>query len=202
MSVDIYFSADVETDGSIPGPFSILSLALVFAGRFDGKVFERPRSYSLSFYRELRPISNQFELDALRVNGLDRERLCREGQSPEQAMTEACQWVWDIAGSSTPVMVAYPLSFDWTFLYWYFMRYSSNGSPFGHSRCLDIKTAFAIKAGVPMAESGLDRVWPSLRPGRPHTHNALDDAIEQAEIFANVFEWSGAYGRNTERASY
>lgn len=30
--VDAYFSADVETDGPIPGPFSILSFALVYAG--------------------------------------------------------------------------------------------------------------------------------------------------------------------------
>ncbi len=30
--LDVYFSADVETDGPIPGPFSILSFALVFAG--------------------------------------------------------------------------------------------------------------------------------------------------------------------------
>lgn len=30
-NVDVYFSADVETDGPIPGPFSILSFALVYA---------------------------------------------------------------------------------------------------------------------------------------------------------------------------
>ena len=28
-----------------------------------------------------------------------------------------------------------------------------------------------------------------LLADRPHTHNALDDAIQQAELFANVFEW-------------
>jgi hypothetical protein len=30
----------------------------------------------------------------------------------------------------------------------------------------------------------------SLLPASPHTHNALDDAIEQGELFANVFEWA------------
>src|SRR5262245_56668885 len=35
-AVDVYFSADVETDGPIPGPYSMLSFALVQAGRFDG----------------------------------------------------------------------------------------------------------------------------------------------------------------------
>jgi hypothetical protein len=41
-AADIYFSADVETDGPIPGPYSILSFAMVYAGRFDGSRFERP----------------------------------------------------------------------------------------------------------------------------------------------------------------
>src|SRR6266446_811529 len=74
--VDAYFSADVETDGPIPGPFSILSFALVFAGSFDGRRFQRPDNYEQSLYKELRPISENFEPEALRVNGLDRSRLC------------------------------------------------------------------------------------------------------------------------------
>ena len=201
MGLDVYFSADVETDGPIPGPFSILSFALVYAGRFDGSRFERPRDYHQTFYREMKPISDSFQLEALRVNGLDRGRLSIEGEAPERVMTDACRWIEGIAGTGSPVMVAYPLSFDWNFLYWYFIRFTRNGSPFGHSRCFDIKTAFAVKASVPMSEAGRSKVFPTLRPGRSHTHNALDDAIEQAEIFANVFEWSGVYGRVTERTS-
>ena len=33
-----------------------------------------------------------------------------------------------------------------------------------------------------------------LEVARVHTHHALDDAIEQAEIFANVFTWDGHSG--------
>src|SRR5579859_8175140 len=91
--VDQYFSADVETDGPIPGPFSILSFALVYAGSFDGKTFTRPKDFAQTFYAELRPISEDYEAAALRVNGLDRNRLCKEGRSPESVMTEASQWV-------------------------------------------------------------------------------------------------------------
>lgn len=69
--VDVYFSADVETDGPIPGPYSMLSFALVYAGRFDGKQFSRPTDYLKHvFYRELRPISIDFDPEALSVNGL------------------------------------------------------------------------------------------------------------------------------------
>lgn len=129
-SADAYFSADVETDGPIPGPYSILSFAIVYAGSFDGSNFLRPPRYDQTFYRELRPISENFESEALRVNGLDRQRLCSQGEPPEVALTDACQWVKKIAGEAQPVLVAYPLSFDWSWLYWYFVRFSAEGSPF------------------------------------------------------------------------
>jgi hypothetical protein len=192
--LDVYFSADVETDGPIPGPFSMLSLGLVLAGTFDGKTFSRPTHYEQSFYRELRPISSDFQMKALQVNGLDRERLLNEGVLPVDAMTEASRWIRAIAGRGRPVLVAYPLSFDWSFLYWYFVKFSSEGSPFDHSQCFDIKTAFAVKAHIPIASAGRRRLMPSLRPSGVHTHNALDDAIEQAQVFANLFEWDGIHG--------
>ena len=189
--VDAYFSADVETDGPIPGPYSILSFAIVYAGLFDGAKFERPQSYESVFYRELRPISENFQQEALRVNGLDRDRLIREGNSPQKAMTEASRWIKTMARKAQPVLVAYPLSFDWSWLYWYFIQFSSEGSPFDYSRCFDIKTALAVKARIPISSAGRSRLHPSLVSRRKHTHHAVDDAIEQAEIFANIFEWSG-----------
>ena len=146
--VDAYFSADVETDGPIPGPFSILSFALVYAGSFDGKTFERPDSYDLSIYRELKPISDNFQEEALRVNKLDRARLCREGGEPRKTMIEAYRWVRKIAGQAQPVLVAYPLSFDWSWLYWYFVRFSPEGSPFDYSRCFD-KVRVAVVSASP-----------------------------------------------------
>ena len=194
--MDVYVSADVETDGPIPGPFSMLSFGLVLAGTFDGKTFTRPTHYKQNFYRELRPISNMFQTEALRINGLDRDRLLKEGLPPDLAMTEAADWVKSVAGAGRPILVAYPLSFDWSFLYWYFVRFSREGSPFNHSQCFDIKTAFAVKAHIPIALAGRKKLIPGLRPNGVHTHNALDDAIEQAQVFANLFEWDGDHGED------
>jgi hypothetical protein len=173
----------------------MLSFALVYAGSFNGRRFDRPINYEQAFYRELKPISDDFQEEALRVNGLDRARLCREGGDPESAMTSAANWVRDIAGAAKPVLVAYPLSFDWSWLYWYFVRYSTAGSPFGYSRCFDLKTALAVKSGTPIADASRSKLKTSLKSQRQHTHHALDDAIEQAEIFANVFQWGGVIGR-------
>ncbi|HWN57225.1 MAG TPA: 3'-5' exoribonuclease, partial [Methylomirabilota bacterium] len=184
-----------------PGPFSILSFALVYAGRFDGTRFERPRDFELTFYRELKPISESFEPEALRVNGLDRTRLIKNGETPERAMTDASLWVSEVAKSEHPVLVAYPLSFDWSWLYWYFVRFSVHGSPFGYSGCFDIKTAVAVKARLPVGEAGRSQLPEALRSHRQHSHNALEDAVEQAEIFGKVFELGGLNGEGARRSS-
>ena len=190
-SRDVYFSADVETDGPIPGPYSMLSFALVEIGSFDGQRFDRTGDDTRHYYSELKPISSAFDLEAMKINGLDRDRLVASGRDPADVMTEAAAWVRDIARSGSPVLVAYPLAFDWSWLYWYFVRFSASGSPFNHSRCFDVKTAFAVKAHRPIVDSGRDRLPLALRADVRHTHHALDDAREQAEIFAKLFEWKG-----------
>lgn len=187
--VDAYFSADIETDGPIPGPYSMLSFGIVYAGSFDGNVFVRPSNYDCAFYRTVKPISEKFDPQALRINGLDREYLKLSGDLPQIAMMDAYRWIREVAGDREPVLVAYPLSFDWSWLYWYFMNFLDEGSPFKHSRCFDIKTAFAVKARVPVSEAGMANLPNHLASRKLHKHHALDDAVEQAEIFANVFEW-------------
>ena len=184
---DVYFSADIETDGAIPGPNSILSIGITYAGAFDGQNFFAPADYKENFYRELKPISDEFDPKALEVNGFDRDRLKVEGTDPEQAMSQAAEWITKVAGDGDPILVAYPLSFDWSWLYWYFVRFSKTGSPFGYSRCFDIKTAIAVKHSRTIASSGRERIPSFMKPDLKHTHHALDDAIEQAMIFSKLF---------------
>jgi DNA polymerase III epsilon subunit-like protein len=190
--IDLYVSVDVETDGPIPGPYSLLSVGMSIAGTFDGRVYRAVNPSAETFYRELRPISPQFEREALAVNGLDRERLLAEGQAPESAMQEAHDWVANLAAGRRPVLVAYPVAFDWAFLYWYFVRFARSGSPFGYSSCLDIRTLYQARAHTVFDRSSKQHMPAELLPNRPHTHNALDDAVEQAELFSNVFAWSVA----------
>jgi hypothetical protein len=186
---DLYISADIETDGPIPGPFSMLSFGLTVAGRFDGRTFVREEAHARSLYVELKPISSEFQQDALDVNGLDRIRLEAEGRPPAEAMRAALDWVEDVARDHRAVLVAYPVAFDWAFLYWYFVRFADR-SPFGHASCLDIRTLYQARARTVHDLSGKRHMPEKLLPARPHTHNALDDAREQAELFCNVFEWA------------
>lgn len=185
---DLYVSADVETDGPLPGPFSMLSFGLAAVGVYDGRRFEQWPLGEQSFYRELRPISEEFDSEALAVNGLDRAELVHSGADPTAAMTEAADWLAAISSDFRPVLVAYPVAFDWSFLYWYFENFTGS-SPFGHSSCLDIRTLYLGVTGFVFDLSAKDEMPGFLMPESPHTHNALDDAIEQGELFANLLQW-------------
>ena len=99
-AVDVYFSADVETDGPIPGPFSILSFALVYAGAFDGKHFAPPQDHTRTFYRELKPISENFQPEATSLVA----RLANLGVSYTVVQLK----IWRRSEEKVP-----PISTDW-----------------------------------------------------------------------------------------
>jgi hypothetical protein len=188
VAVDVYISIDVEADGPIPGPYSMLALGMAVAGRFDGKQFVPADPERETFYTELRPISDAFDPSALEVAGVDRDALLRTGPSAEEAMAAAAEWVRRVSHGATPVAVCWPLAFDWLFVYWYFVRFCPD-PPFGFSACLDMKTAYQQKAQVTIERAGKDDVPSELRPRHQHTHHARDDAVEQAELWAKLLTW-------------
>jgi hypothetical protein len=191
--MDMYFSADVEADGPIPGPFSMVSVGLAVAG-VRAPEFTAVDPTTHTFYRELRPISDEWDPQALAVSGLDRANLLRDGADPGLAMAELTEWVRTTAGDARPVFVAYPACYDWLFVYWYLIRFVGS-SVFGHSGCFDMKTMYATKADA-LIGAAVKRAMPRhLHSRRQHTHNALDDAIEQADLFANLMRWDGVTGR-------
>ncbi|ROO88441.1 hypothetical protein EDD29_6110 [Actinocorallia herbida] len=191
---DLYFSCDVEADGPVPGPYSMSSFGLSVAGVFDGRSFTPYPPTKHTFYAELKPISAEFVPEAAAVSGLDRARLVAEGQDPRAAMTAAGVWVRARAreAKAVPVFAAYPLGFDWLFMYWYFIQFAEAGSPFGHARALDIKTLYAARAGAQIRDAVKSAMPRRLLSRRPHTHHALDDAIEQAELLQNLMVWDGS----------
>ena len=59
--IDIYISADIEADGPIPGRYSMLAFGFSVAATFDGNKFQAREPTAATFYRELRPISEEFD---------------------------------------------------------------------------------------------------------------------------------------------
>ena len=189
ITTELYFSVDVEADGPIPSLYSMLSIGVCVAGRkSEGGPFIGMDPDAYEWYAELKPIPDAtFIPEALAVSGLDRTKLIKEGEDPFLAMLQLNRWVLDTAAKfdARPIFVAYPLGFDWSFVHWYFMAYNKS-DPFGFSNAIDIKTMFMTQSRNLLTKSTKKNMPKELGSKRKHTHNALDDAKGQADLFANL----------------
>lgn len=195
---ELYISIDVEADGPTPMPYSMVSFGAVVTGLKDTDGYlvrldmNKPEN---AFYAELKPISELWMPESLAVSGLTREHLEVNGEDPAKAMTDFSVWVNNMVTENeckTAVFCAFPLGFDWMWMYWYLENFSEFGSPFGHSRGLDIKTLYMAKSDGTLTRSTKNNIPRQLRSDLPHTHNALDDAKEQGELLMNLLEWDGS----------
>ena len=175
---EIYISTDVETDGPIPGPHSMLSLA--------SAAYTADKRLIATFSANLQTLDGATAHPATAAWWATQPEAwaaCRQDpQEPGAAMQAYVDWIGGLAGK--PVFVAYPAGFDFLFVYWYLIRYTG-ASPFGHS-ALDMKSyAMAV------LKTGFRESTKRNMPGQwfddfPHTHVALDDAIEQGALFCNM----------------
>ena len=83
-----------------------------------------------------------------------------------------------------PVLVAFPVMYDGMRVEWYLHRFGGE-SPF-RRRGLDIKTVAMVTMGAGYRETAKATLPKHWRPHTPHAHIALDDAIEQGELFFNI----------------
>jgi DNA polymerase III epsilon subunit-like protein len=172
---EIYISVDIETAGPVPGEYSMLSLGACV-------VYDTPQT----FYVELRPVTERFVPEALAVAGLSLTELAKHGTDPTVGMTQFEQWVNGVANGGHPVFVAFNATFDWMFMSYYFHRFLGR-NPFGISG-LDIKAYYMGKLNTTWEQTTKCNIKPEFLSGRKHTHNALDDALEQADIFRKILE--------------
>jgi len=109
--------------------------------------------------------------------------ICRRDlMAPEIAMSQYAQWVKDLGG--TPVFVAYPTGFDFTFVFWYLVKFVGE-SPFAY-RALDIRSYAMAALKSSFRKAGKEYIPKAWKSKRPHTHRALDDALEQGEMFCKM----------------
>ena len=98
------------------------------------------------------------------------------------AMARYVAWLAGLPGK--PVFVAYPAGYDFLWVYWYLIRFTGD-SPFSFS-ALDVKTYAMALLHVGYRDAvkrNMPRRW---FDALPHTHQALDDALEQGALFCNM----------------
>jgi DNA polymerase III epsilon subunit-like protein len=172
--IQSYISVDVETSGPNPSQYSLLSIGAC--------TLTEPQH---TFYVELQPVNSNFVPEAVEVSGLSLARLAESGLPPRQALDRFETWLQTTLPPGTrPIFVGFNAPFDWMFINDYFHRFVEH-NPFGH-KALDLKAFYMALKKVTWKQTSLRDVSQNYPIPHSLTHNALQDAIDQAEIFKKM----------------
>jgi len=175
---EIYVSTDIETDGPIPGPHSMLSFGSA-AFSTDGQLLS---TYEANL-ETLAGSRGHPETMAWWATQPEAWAACRENvREPSEAMAAYVSWLKSLPGK--PVFVGYPAGFDFLFVYWYLIRFAGE-SPFSFS-ALDIKSYAMAVLGTSFRETSKRNMPKEWFGPTPHSHKALEDAIGQGELFCKM----------------
>ncbi len=156
-----YIMVDIESDGPIPGDYSMISFGAVIV---DEKL-------NRTFYGKLKPISKKWIPEALDVSGHTREETM-EFDEPKKVMSEFKDWI-KTNSKGRPIFISDNNGFDWMFICWYFHHFIEE-NPFGWTS----RRLSDLFCGI---EKDTFAKWKHLRKTK-HTHNPVDDAMGNAEV--------------------
>ena len=160
-----YVMVDIESDGPIPGDYSMICL---------GAIVVEPE-LNRTFYGKLRPISDKFIPDALQVSGFTRQETLAFDE-PATVMKDFRDWIGrNCKGRS--MFISDNNGFDWQFVNWYFHHFVG-GNPFGFSST----NLGSLYKGL-MKDTFVN--FKHLRKTK-HTHNPVDDARGNAEALLEM----------------
>jgi Exonuclease len=160
-----YVMVDAEADGPIPGDYSMVSFGAVLVEEGLDK----------SFYGRLRPISDKWVPEALKVSGFAREETLAF-DDPRMVMEDFARWLKQTV-KGRPMFVSDNNGFDWQFINWYFWHFTG-ANPFGHS---STNLGSLYKGLVRDTRQNFKHLRRTT-----HTHHPVDDARGNAEALVEM----------------
>jgi hypothetical protein len=162
------YVVDVETDGPIPGDYSLLWIGAVALDTLE------------FFTVKLKPLPfAAISWEALSATGLDRSDFEKNGEPPELAMNKFNSWIQKTNRKGRPILFSDNNQFDGMFIAWYFHHFLKH-NPFGYSS----RRIGDLYCGL---RGDLFAQWKQLRK-TAHTHNPVDDAQGNAEALRTILE--------------
>lgn len=190
----IYFSVDIETDGVVAGRNNMLSLGACAIDMETGNIVATFKQ-NLSLVPDLIVDADTMNWWKLHPEAYQAAR--KDALPPSRVMDEFVMWVLNY---STPdsIIFAWKPVMDLAFVRYYVHRFHSRGeyltihSIFGRQGFgLDQKTLAALTLRQEYRKTKMDSLPDSVRLNdkneviEQHSHDALEDAMEQAHIFWN-----------------
>lgn len=178
---ELFVSVDIEADGRIPGRNSMLS--------FGSAAFTLDKALVARF---------AVNLETLPGAGGDPETLAwwrkhpeawaAARAAPEDPATALPRYAAHLEAlgraHGRPTFIGFPAAYDFAWINWYLHRFAGR-NPLGISG-LCLKTLGAALLKVPFRQAGKRRFPRRWFDDLPHTHVALDDAVEQGAMGVNM----------------
>lgn len=177
-AIEIYVSTDIEADGPIPGPHSMLS--------FGSAAYLPDKTVVSTFSANLETLPGATQ-HARTMEWWKRfpaawEACRRNPRPPAEVMPEYLQWLTALPGRA--VFLGWPATWDFMWVYWYLVRFTGE-RPFRES-ALDLRSYAMGMRKIPFQMTSRTYLPKRWFDERPHTHIALDDALEQGALFCNM----------------
>ena len=155
-----FIMVDIESDGPIPGDYSMISFGAIVVDE----------ALDRTFYGQLKPISDNFIPEALAVSGFTRTET-EAFNDPKQVMLDFEAWI-KANSKGRPFFISDNNGFDWMFVCWYFHHFIGR-NPFGFSS----QNLGSMYKGL---VKDTFKNFKHLRKTK-HTHHPVDDARGNAE---------------------
>jgi len=160
-----YIVVDVESDGAIPHKFSMVCF---------GAVIVEP-TLSKTFYGKVKPISSEWNPEALAISGFSREEH-ESFDDPKEVMEKFAKWVSENSVGK-PIFITDNPAYDWSFINYYFHYYLGK-NPFGFSA----RRIGDLYCGMVKDSTAQ---WKWLRKTK-HDHHPVNDAKGNAEALLEM----------------
>ena len=180
MKAETYVSVVVETDGPIPGPYSLRGIGAEALNR-DGSSISSFETFLHRLPKATMHPDNQ-RYWARQQNLEMYHRMEELSQEPIDAITHLTAWISNLP--SQPVMVAYNAAYTWMWIHWYCTQYSTR-SPFAMGP-LDLKSQmapFISDEFLTLSKRDLPDSWRKELPGNDSVSKKAD---KQAYIFKSL----------------
>jgi hypothetical protein len=137
---------------------------------------------------ELKPLHDQFEPDAMKINGLSFANLYRYGSGPKEACKQILKYL-DLNDNDDAIFIGYCNTLDKIYTDQLFLN-ANVDNPFNYET-IEISSLAMGKLDLEwgFTEKELENKLNMQAMDDTKKHNALEDAIHQAEEFCNLMNY-------------
>lgn len=173
-----YIAIDIEANGPIPGPFSMLALGSVAYNSSGEEIGD--------FNANLLPLDNAAEDPSTMKFWAEHpevyQQLRRDAQPAQATMMKYLAWLGEYRGQV--IALTKPKGFDFMWIYWYLRRFVDR-CPFGWE-CVDMRSYISGRQKIlykNAVKSNLPEEWfIHMR----HTHVPVEDARDIGEMWWKI----------------